>query len=188
MGIYEPITLAFPLAKRLTEFIVAHMSLPSEDEVKNILKELGLEELYSGRGLSLFRNRELVVIAFPRENLVIDIIPATGAVGDALEVVVYKDRKLNAIILEVLPANDIEYEGNIGLEPAIVNLESGELESTPVFGDFDEEMHLVIDRRTYERWRESGKLDTCPICGGELAWEGKKAYCQDCGYGVRIKE
>ncbi|MBP1911292.1 hypothetical protein [Thermococcus stetteri] len=191
MRAYDPVTVAIPLAYRLEKVILERKSLPSGDEVKEILKELGLEELYSGKGLSLLRNRDVVVLVFPRENLVIDVIPATGEVSDALEVIAYHDRKLNALILEVLPANDIEYEGNIGVEPAIISLDSGELESAPVFGEFKEEggeIYLVVDRDTFQRWKESGKLDVCPVCGGELSWRGKKAVCLDCGYRVKVVE
>ncbi|WP_367883222.1 hypothetical protein [Thermococcus peptonophilus] len=132
MRAYDPVTVAIPLAYRLEKIMLEKKSLPSGDEVKTILKELGLEELYSGKGLALLRNQDVVVLVFPRESLVIDVIPATGEVSDALEVIAYHDRKLNALILEVLPANDIEYEGgNIGVEPAIISLESGELESAP---------------------------------------------------------
>ncbi|WP_367884083.1 hypothetical protein [Thermococcus sp. JCM 11816] len=74
----------------------------------------------------------------------IDVIPATGEVSDALEVIAYHDRKLNALILEVLPpANDIEYEGgNIGVEPAIISLESGELESAPPSSETSEKRKM----------------------------------------------
>ncbi|AMQ18544.1 hypothetical protein [Thermococcus peptonophilus] len=191
MRAYDPVTVAIPLAYRLEKIMLEKKSLPSGDEVKTILKELGLEELYSGKGLALLRNQDVVVLVFPRESLVIDVIPATGEVSDALEVIAYHDRKLNALILEVLPANDIEYEGNIGVEPAIISLESGELESAPVFGDFregEDGIYLVIDKDTFQRWKESGKLDVCPICGGGLSWRGKKAICLDCGYGVKVVE
>jgi hypothetical protein len=191
MRAYDPIMVAVPLAYRLEKIMLERKSLPSGDEVKAILKEMGLEELYSGKGLALLRNRDVAVLLFPRENLVVDIIPATGEVSDSLEVIAYHDRKLNALILEVLPANDIEYEGNIGVEPAIISLESGELESAPVLGEFEEEedgVYLVVDRDTFRRWKESGKLDVCPICGGELSWRGKKAVCLDCGYGVKVVE
>jgi len=187
----EPVTVAVPLAKRMMNVMVTEKRLPSGDEVREFLKELGLEELYTGKGMALFRSRDVVAILFPRESLVVDVIPASGEVSDALEVIAYHDRKLNSLILEILPANDLEYEGNIGLEPVIVNLETGELESTPVLGDFEEEkdgVYLVIDSETFERWKDAGNLDTCPLCGGELAWRGKKALCLDCGYGVRVKD
>ncbi len=186
----EPITVAIPLAKRMMNVMVTEKRLPGGDEVKEFLRELGLEELYAGKGVALFRSRDVVVLLFPRESLIVDVIPASGEVSDALEVIAYHDRKLNSLILEILPANDLEYEGNIGLEPVIVNLETGELESTPVLGDFEEEkdgIYLLIDRETFERWKENGNIETCPICGGELAWRGKKAVCLDCGYGVKVK-
>jgi len=187
---WEPITVAVPLAKRMTEVMVAEKRLPSGDEVREFLKELGLEELYVGKGVALFRSRDVVVLLFPRESLVVDVIPASGEVSDALEVIAYHDRKLNSLILEVLPANDLEYEGNIGLEPVVVNLETGELESVPVLGDFEEEedgIYLVVDRETFERWKGTGNLETCPLCGGELVWRGKRALCLDCGYGVKVR-
>jgi len=187
---HEPITVAIPLAKRMMNVMVGEKRLPNGDEVRGFLKGLGLEELYTGNGLALFRSRDVIALLFPRESMIIDIIPASGEVSDALEVIAYHDRKLNALILEILPANDLEYEGNIGLEPVIVNLETGELESNPVLGDFEEEkddIYLVIDKETFERWRKSGKKDICPLCGGELVWHGEKAICLDCGYGVKVR-
>lgn len=187
----EPITVAVPLAKKMMDVMVTEKRLPSGDDVRRFLKELGLEELYAGRGIALFRSRDVVALLFPREGLIVDVIPASGEVSDALEVIAYHDRKLNSLILEILPANDLEYEDNIGIEPVIVNLETGELESTPVLGDFEEDkdgFYLVIDRETFERWKENGNLGTCPLCGGELAWRGKKALCLDCGYGVKVKD
>ncbi|WP_297549422.1 hypothetical protein [Thermococcus sp.] len=186
----EPITVAISLARRMARVMVNDKRLPTGEEVRNLLKELGLEELYLGKGLALFRSRDVIALLFPRENIVVDIIPASGEVSDALEVMAYHDRKLNSLILEILPANDLEYEGNIGVEPVIVNLETGELESNPILGDFEEDkdgIYLVIDEETFERWKESGNLDTCPICGGELMWRGKRAICLDCGYGVKVK-
>lgn len=186
----EPIAVAVPLAKRMMDVIVSEKRLPSGEEVKESLKELGLEELYSGKGLALLRSRDVVALIFPRENIVVDVLPASGEVSDALEVIAYHDKKLNSLILEILPANDLEYEGNIGIEPVIVNLETGELESTPVLGDFEEDkdgLYLVIDEETFERWKEEGDLNTCPLCGGELLWRGKRGLCLDCGYGVKVR-
>ena len=186
----EPITVAVPLAKRMMDVMVTEKRLPSGDDVRRFLKELGLEELYAGRGIALFRSRDVVALLFPREGLIVDVIPASGEVSDALEVIAYHDRKLNSLILEILPANDLEYEDNIGIEPVIVNLETGELESTPVLGDFEEDkdgLYLVIDEGTFERWKEGGDLNTCPLCGGELSWRGKRGLCLDCGYGVKVR-
>jgi hypothetical protein len=192
MNAREPITLAIPLTKRIKEFIITKKRLPDGEWLREVLKGLELEEIYSNRGLSILRNRWLVVLVFPRENgTVVDVIPTTGELSEGLEIVLYHDRALNSLIVEILPASDLEYEGNIGLEPVIVNAETGELESVPVLGDFreDEEgIFLVIDGETYERWGESGKLDVCPICGGRLVWKGKRAFCTDCGYGVEVKE
>ncbi|WP_456423262.1 hypothetical protein [Thermococcus sp.] len=187
---HEPITVAIPLAKRMMDVMLEEKRLPNGDEVRRFLRGLGLEELYTGKGLALFRSRDVIALLFPRGSTIIDIIPASGDVSDALEVIAYHDRKLNALILEILPANDLEYEGNIGLEPVIVNLETGELESNPVLGDFEEEkdgIYLVIGEETFERWRESGNTDICPLCGGKLVWRGKKAICLDCGYGVKVR-
>ena len=188
---YDPVTLAMPLAERITRLIIERGRLPGADDVRKLLGELGLEELYAGRGLVLHRNRYFVTLLFPREVLVVDIIPSSGELSDSVEVIAYHDRELGAFIVEILPANDIEYEGNIGLEPAIIDEKTLELKSNPVFGHFKEEkegLYLVIDGETYELWKESGKLGTCPLCGGELAWKGERAYCQDCGYGVRVKD
>nr|WP_297487481.1 hypothetical protein [Thermococcus sp.] len=190
MVMLDPVTLAMPLAKSIEEHILRTKKLPNGEEIRKILVNLGLEGLYSGRGVAVLRNRWFVVLIFPRKNgTVIDIIPSTGELSDALEVVVYHDRKLNALIAEILPANELEYEGNIGLEPVMVDAESGELISTPVLGDFSEDEegpYLLIDGETFGRWKESGKLNVCPICGGELVWRGREAHCLDCGYRVKI--
>ena len=190
MEMQEPIMVAVPLAKRVMQLMVNEKRLPSGDEMRAFLRELGLEELYTGKGLALFRSRDVIVLLFPRKNLVVNVLPTSGEISDALEVIAYHDRKLNALILEILPANDLEYEGNIGIEPVIVSLETGELESVPVLGDFEEEkdgVFLVISEKTFERWKEMGNLNTCPLCGGELAWRGKRAVCLDCGYGVKVR-
>jgi hypothetical protein len=186
---YDPVTLAMPLAERITRRTLETGNLPEADDVRDLLRELGLEELYTGKGLALHRNRYLVTLLFPREALIVDVISSSGELSDAVEVIAYHDRELGAFVVEILPANDLEYEGNIGLEPAIIDEKTLELKSSPVFGHFEEGkdgLHLVIDGETYERWRESGKLNTCPICGGELAWRGKDALCPECGYGVKV--
>lgn len=191
MKVYEPVNLAMPLAKELGERIMESGSLPGGDDVRRILKGMGLEESCLDRGVALLRSGEVMAIVLPRgEALVIDVISASGELSDALEVIAYRDRQLNAFIVEILPANDLEYEGNIGLEPVIIDAETLELKSNPVLGHFEEDDEgpfLVIDRETYERWKGSGKLGTCPVCGGELAWKGERAYCRDCGYGVRVR-
>ncbi|WP_456365304.1 hypothetical protein [Thermococcus sp.] len=187
----DAVTLAMPLAKRIGEHILRTKKLPNGDEIRKILVNLGLESLHSEGGLAVLRNRWFVVLVFPKENgTVIDVIPLTGELSDALEVVVYHDRKLNALIAEILPANELEYEGNIGLEPVIIDAGSGELMSTPVLGDFSEDEegpYLLIEGETFRRWKESGKLNVCPICGGELVWMGREAHCPDCGYRVKVK-
>ncbi len=191
MSFQDPVMVALSIADKLLKVIVEKRSVPSGEDVKKALTELDLEEVYSGKGLTLFRNRDIIVLALPRGNLVIDVIPSTGEIGEALEIISYHDRKLNALILEILPANDLEYEGNIGLEPAILDLNSGELKSSPVFGRFEEENgipYLVIDEKTFDRWMKSGKLNVCPICGGQLIWKGKQAHCVDCGYGIKVRE
>ena len=188
---YDPVTLAMPLAERITRLIIERRRLPEGDEVKKVLGELGLEDLYSGRGLALHRNRYFITLLLPREALVVDIIPSSGELSDSVEVIAYHDRKLGAFVVEIVPANDLEYEGNIGLEPAIIDEKTLELKSSPIFGHFEEEkdgLYLVIDGGTYERWKETGKLNVCPICGGELTWRKEKAFCPECGYGVRVKD
>jgi len=191
MRIYEPVNLAMPLAKRLGEIIEERGGVPDGETMRKILKEIGLEEICLGRGVTVFRNGDVIALVLPQgELLMVDILPASGELGDALEVIAYKDKQLNAFIVEIVPANDIEYEGNIGLEPVIIDAESLELESTPVLGHFEEDergLFLVLDRETYERWRESGTTDVCPICGGELVWRGSEAHCGDCGYRIRLR-
>ncbi len=190
MKIYEPVNLAMPLAKRLGEIIMERGGVPDGETVREILKELGLEEACLGRGVTVFRNRDVIALVLPRGNvLMVDIIPASGELSDALEVIAYRDKQLNAFIVEILPANDLEYEGNIGIEPIIIDAETMELESNPVLGHFEEDgdgLFLAIDRETYRRWKESGTADTCPVCGGELVWKGSEAYCRDCGYRVKV--
>lgn len=190
MKLYEPITLAMPLAKWIGDFIRENGRLPSGEEVREAMKEFGLEESCLDRGLAVYRSRFLIALVFARnENLIIDVISSSGELSDALEVIAYHDKKIEAFVVEILPTNDLEYEGNIGIEPIIIDEKSLEPESSPVLGHFEEDnggMFLVIDGETYERWREGGDVTTCPICGGELAWKGKKAYCLDCGYGVKV--
>ncbi|ASJ13393.1 hypothetical protein [Thermococcus thioreducens] len=192
MRLYEPVTLAIPLAKGIGEFIMREGRLPDGDELREMLKSLGMEESCLDRGLALYRSRFLIALAFPRgETLVVDVISSSGELSDALEVVAYRDRKLEAFVVEILPTNDLEYEGNIGVEPIIIDEKTLELESSPVLGHFEEDeegLFLVIYRETYERWKSGGDVHTCPVCGGELVWKGEKAYCQDCGYGVRVKD
>jgi len=87
-------------------------------------------------------------------------------------VIAYHDKKIGAFMVEILPTNDLEYEGNISIEPIIIDKKSLELESSLVLGHFekDEEgMFRVIDGETYKRWKEEDDIHTCPICGGELA-------------------
>ncbi|WP_457750696.1 hypothetical protein [Thermococcus sp.] len=188
---YDPVTLAMPVAEEIMRLIIEKGSLPAADNLRELLKELGLEELYTGKGVAVYRNRYLVTLLFPREALILDVISASGELSDGLEVIVYHDQELDAFVVEIVPANDLEYEGNIGLEPAIIDEKTLELKSSPVFGHFEGGkvgFHLVISEETYERWRESGKLDTCPICGGKLAWRGREAFCPECGYGVKVVE
>ncbi len=190
MRIYEPVNLAMPLAKRLGETIGERGDVPDGETMREILKELGLEEACLGRGVTVFRNRDVIALVLPQgEVLMVDIVPASGELSDALEVIAYRDKQLNAFIVEILPANDIEYEGNIGIEPIMIDAETLELESNPVLGHFEEDgngLFLAIDRETYERWKEGGTTGTCPVCGGELAWKGSEAYCRDCGYRVKV--
>ncbi len=190
MKLYEPVTLAMPLAKEIGEFIRREGRLPSGNELREMLKSFGMDESCLDRGLALYRSRFLIALAFPREGtLVVDVISSSGELSDALEVIAYNDKKLGAFVVEILPSNDLEYEGNIGVEPVIIDEKTLELESNPILGHFEEDeegLFLVIDRETYGRWRGEGDVHTCPLCGGELAWKGERAYCQDCGYGVRV--
>lgn len=190
MKLYEPVTLAMPLAKEIGEFIRREGRLPDGDKLREMLKSFGMEESCLDRGLALYRSRFLIALAFPRgETLVVDVISSSGELSDALEVIAYNDKKLGAFVVEILPSNDIEYEGNIGVEPTIIDEKTLKLESSPVLGHFEEDeegLFLVIDGETYGRWKSEGDVHTCPICGGELAWMGEKAYCQDCGYGVKV--
>ena len=190
MKLYEPVTLAMPLAKEIGEFIRREGRLPAGDELREILKGFGLEESCLDRGLGVYRSKFLIALVFPREEtIVVDVISSSGELSDALEVIAYHDKKLEAFVVEILPTNDLEYEGNVGIEPIIIDGETLELESNPVLGHFEEDeegLFLVIDGKTYERWKGEGDIHTCPICGGELAWKGDKAYCQDCGYGVKV--
>ncbi|NJE05137.1 hypothetical protein E3E36_03040 [Thermococcus sp. M36] len=190
MRLYEPVNLAMPLAKRIGEFIMDSGRLPTGDEVRGFLRELGMEEVCLDRGLAVCRAKFLIALVLPRGGaLVVDIISSSGELSDALEVIAYNDKKLGAFVVEILPSNDLEYEGNIGVEPVIIDEKTLELESSPVLGHFEEDeegLFLVIDRETYERWRNEGDVHVCPLCGGELAWKGEKAYCQDCGYGVKV--
>ncbi len=190
MRLYEPIMLALPLAERLEELIIATGRLPNGDEVREELKKFNLEESCLDRGLAIHRGRFIITLTFPREeHLIIDILSSTGELSDALEVIAYHDRELEAYIVEILPANELEFEGNIGLEPVIIDDKNFELKSNPVLGYFEEHengIFLAIDEKTYRRWKTGGNTSTCPICGGELAWRGNEAYCRDCGYGVRV--
>jgi len=188
---YDPITLAMPLAKELWKEITRG-KIPDGDKAGEILRKLGLKELHREERPSVYANRYLVALVFPGDNgLIVDVIPASGELSDALEVSAYRDAEIGAFVVEIVPANELEYDENIGVEPVILDAESLELKSTPVLGHFVEKeggFVLMIDRETYERWNEGGKVATCPICGGELAWKGEKAFCRECGYGVEVKD
>ncbi|GAB6103062.1 membrane protein [Thermococcus atlanticus] len=190
MKLYEPVMLAMPLARKLGELITAGKRLPDGEEVIEELRKFGLEEICLDRGLAIHRGRFIIALTFSgREHLITDILSSTGELSDALEVMAYHDRKLEAYIVEILPANELEFEGNIGIEPVIIDDRTFELKSNPVLGHFEEDgggIFLVIDRETYERWEEEGDTGTCPICGGSLSWKGERAYCRDCGYGVEV--
>ncbi len=192
MKIYEPLMLAMPLAKWMGEFIIENKKLPSGDDVRKFLKENRLEEICLDEGLVLHRGKFVLSLTFPaREHVIVDIISSSGELSDALEVIAYHDRKLEAYVIEIIPANELEFEGNIGLEPVIIDDRSFELKSYPVLGHFEEEkdgVFLVIDGKTHQRWKESGKLDICPICGAEgLGWKKNYAYCTSCGFGIKVE-
>ncbi|USS41737.1 hypothetical protein NF865_10135 [Thermococcus aggregans] len=191
MIIYEPVMLAMPLAERIKDKILQERKVPSADDLRKILTSLGLEEACLDRGLALFRSKYVLALLIPsKEYITVDIISSTGDLSDALELMVYHDKKLNAYIVDILPANELEFEGNIGLEPVIIDAETFELKSTPVLGHFEKEngeIFLVISEKTYDAWKESGKLEVCPICGAdELVWQKGTAYCNACGIGVKV--
>ncbi|MBO8174144.1 MAG: hypothetical protein H0Z18_02675 [Thermococcus sp.] len=193
MKVYEPLMLAMPLAKWMGEFIIENKKLPTGDDVRKFLIENNLEEICLDEGLVLHRGKFVLTLTFPaKEHIIVDIISSSGELSDALEIIAYHDRKLEAYVIEIIPANELEFEGNIGLEPVIIDDKSFELKSYPVLGHFEEEkdgVFLIIDSRTYQRWKESGKLDICPICGAEgLAWRRNEAYCDSCGFGIKVKE
>jgi len=190
--VYEPLMLAMPLAKWMGEFIIKNKKLPGGDDVRKFLKECGLEEICLDEGLALHRGRFVLTLTFPaKEHVIVDIISSSGELSDALEVITYHDRKLEAYVIEIIPANELEFEGNIGLEPVIIDEKSFELKSYPVLGHFEEEedgVFLIIDSETYRIWKGSRKLGICPICGAEgLVWRKNKAYCDSCGFGIKIK-
>lgn len=193
--VYEPLMLAMPLSKWMSEFIIKNKKLPRGDDVRKFLKECGLEEICLDEGLVLHRGKFILTLTFPakksKEHIIVDIISSSGELSDALEIIAYHDRKLEAYVIEIIPANELEFEGNIGLEPVIIDEKSFELKSCPVLGHFEEEeggMFLVIDSETYRIWKDSGKLDICPICGAEgLAWRKNEAYCDSCGFGIKVE-
>jgi len=191
MIIYEPIMLAMPLTDRIKEHIIREKTLPDVETVRKILTDLGLEKSCLDRELALFKSRHvLVVVLSSREYLTIDIISSSGDLSDAMEVMIYYDKTLDSYIVEIVPANELEFEGNIGVEPIIIDAKTFKLKSSPVLGHFEKEkgeVFLVIDESTYKKWEESNKRDYCPICGAkELLWHEKVAYCDSCGFGVKV--
>ncbi|WP_048151586.1 membrane protein [Palaeococcus ferrophilus] len=188
---YEPIMLAMPLARRITEFIARERRLPEGDELRVFLKEFGLEESCLDRGMAVYRNPFVLAIILPgTEHAVVDVISSSGELSDALEVIAYHDKEVNAYYVEIVPASEVTFEGNVGLEPAIIDAESFEMESYPVFGHFEERddgIYLILDEEAYSNWKASEKLHTCPICGAEgVAWKGEKAFCPSCGFGFEV--
>ncbi|BAA29259.1 membrane protein [Pyrococcus horikoshii] len=191
MDVNEPIMAAFPIAKRLWNAIVNKKGLPDPEEVSRIIEEIGLRNLYKDEGIALFRNRYVVALLIPRKNMiVIDFISASGELSDALELVAYYDKEIECYVIEIIPANELEYEENLGIEPVIIDAKTFELKSYPVLGEFEvgRKVKLKIDSYTFKLWRESGKLNVCPVCGGELRWKKEKAVCLDCGIEVIISE
>lgn len=189
---YEPVMVAMPLAKYMGEFIREKRRLPGRKDIEEIMTLLNLERKHVEGDLCFYRGRFVVALCFSREkHLIIDVISSTGELSDALEVIAYKDEQLDSYIIEILPANELEFEGNIGIEPVIIDARTFDLESAPVLGHFEEGeegISLIIDRDTYDRWKESEKLDICPICGSEdLAWSEELAYCPSCGFGIKIE-
>ncbi|AMM53116.1 zinc ribbon domain-containing protein [Pyrococcus kukulkanii] len=192
MDVYEPIMGAFPIAKKLWRTIVENKGLPSPDAVAKMLESMGLEKLFLGKGLGVFRNNFVIALLIPRENMiVVDFISATGDLSDALELIAYYDREIDCYVVEIIPANELEYEENLGVEPVIIDAKTFELKSYPVLGEFKQGKKTIIlkvDNETYKLWKESGKLNVCPVCGGELRWRGRRAVCTDCGVEVVIDE
>ncbi len=190
MYLGEPVNLAMPLAKRIGDWIVERGRIPGGNEVRGIMETFGLTETCAGRRPRVYEGKSLVALVFQGDgHLVVDVLSSTGDLGDALEVVTYHDGKLEAFVVEIVPADDMVYEGNVGIEPVIVDDGNLELESSPVLGRFEEGsdgVFLLIDMETYERWKSTGDVHICPVCGGELAWRDEKAICRDCGYGVRV--
>ncbi|AFK21863.1 membrane protein [Pyrococcus sp. ST04] len=192
MDVYEPIMGAFPVAKRLWKKIVDVKGIPDPEEVSSLLEDIGLKKLYAGEGLAIFRNKFVIALLIPQKNMiVIDFISASGDLSDALELIAYYDKEIECYVVEILPANELEYEENLGIEPVIIDAKTFELKSYPVLGEFTQgkkTIYLHIDEETYKLWKESGKLNVCPVCGGELRWRGKKAVCVECGIEVIVHE
>jgi len=191
MIIYEPIMLAMPLAERIKDQILRERKIPDGDDLRKILTSLGLEEMCLNRGLALFRSKYILALLIPsKEYATVDIISSTGDLSDALELMIYHDKTLNAYIVDIVPANELEFEGNVGIEPVIIDAETFELKSTPVLGHFEKEngeIFLVISEKTYDVWKKSGKLEVCPICGADgLVWQKGIAYCSSCGFGIKV--
>jgi len=191
MIIYEPVMLAIPLAEKIKEYILKNKEMPSGEELKEILIELNLKNLCLDPDFSLYRSKHVFVLFIPsKEYLTIDIISSTGDLNDAMEVMIYHDKTLDSYIIEIVPANELEFEGNVGIEPTIIDAKTFELKSTPILGHFEKEkgeVFLVIDENTYKKWEESNKTDYCPICGAkELLWHEKVAYCDSCGFAVKV--
>ncbi|AAL80231.1 hypothetical protein PFDSM3638_00455 [Pyrococcus furiosus DSM 3638] len=190
--VYEPIMGAFSLARRLWKMIVEKKGLPTGDDVASLLENLGFERVCTGSGLAVFRNRFVIALLIPRENMiVVDFLSSSGELSDALELIAYYDKEIECYVVEILPSNELEYEENLGIEPVIIDGKTFELRSYPVLGDFKQgkdKVVLKIDREVYELWKESGKLDVCPVCGGHLRWKQGKALCTECGIEVVVDE
>ncbi|NJE26761.1 hypothetical protein E3E22_09080 [Thermococcus sp. MV5] len=191
MIIYEPIMLAIPLAEEVKAHLIKTKRFPTEGELKKTLEKLGLKPFCSDKKLEIYKGKHVLVLVLPlKEYITVDILSLSGALSDGIEVAVYHDKHLEAYIIEIIPANELEFEGNIGLEPVIVDANTFELKSTPVLGYFKEEgdrVFLIVEGDVYKIWKESGKLDICPICGAKnLVWKGKQAYCASCGFGVKV--
>ncbi|EHR79291.1 membrane protein [Thermococcus litoralis DSM 5473] len=191
MIIYEPIMLAMPLAEKIKDQILQEKEIPDGESLRKILVSLGLEEVCLGRGLALFRSKYVLALLIPSAKYItVDVFSSSGDLSDALQLMMYYDKTLNAYIVDIIPANDLEFEGNIGLEPVIIDAETFELKSIPVLGYFEKEngdIFLVISEKTYDAWKESGKLEVCPVCGADgLVWQKDVAYCSSCGFGVKV--
>jgi len=180
---WEPLEVAFPLARLLTDIVrTEKRTLILKDIVRSI-KSIGMEEVSRDEGWRIFEGKGTIAIVW--DELIIDILPKGGGIEDAIEVIVHEDRKNGILTIELLPADTLHFE-NLGVEPALFDLKSYHLLSCPVFGEL-KEGKLIIDEETFKKWKECKKIDVCPFCGGHLRWRGNNAVSMRCDYMVVVK-